>query len=118
MVRGDDGLDLGIWKGIPTRQLVLPLDTHLARISRALGLTKRRTPGWAMAVEATCSLALLDPDDPVKYDFSLCRLGMLDLCLDGAIRSNAAPVPLRARAPAGRVQQPPPGAVKRPSLRP
>ena len=100
MVRGDDGLDLGIWKGIPTRQLVLPLDTHLARISRALGLTKRRTPGWAMAVEATRSLALLDPDDPVKYDFALCRLGMLDLCLHGRdpLECRACPPPLpRAR---------------------
>ena len=83
MVRDGDGLDLGIWKGISRRQLVLPLDTHLARLTRALGLTQRRSPGWRMAVEATRSLALFDPDDPVKYDFSLSRLGILDLCLHG-----------------------------------
>jgi uncharacterized protein (TIGR02757 family) len=83
MVRDGDGLDLGLWKGISRRQLVLPLDTHLIRISRALGLTARRSPGWRMAVEATRSLALLDPDDPVKYDFALSRLGILDRCLHG-----------------------------------
>lgn len=83
MVRNGDGLDLGLWKGIARRQLVLPLDTHLVRLTRALGLASRRTPGWKMAVEATRSLAILDPDDPVKYDFSLSRLGILDLCLHG-----------------------------------
>ena len=83
MVRDGDGLDLGLWKGIARRQLVLPLDTHLVRLTRALGLANRRTPGWKMAVEATRSLAILDPDDPVKYDFSLSRLGILDLCLHG-----------------------------------
>ena len=95
MIRGDDGLDLGLWKGISTRQLVIPLDTHLARISLALGLTKRRTPGWAMAVEATRSLALLDPEDPVKYDFALARLGILDLCLHGRdpLECRACPPP-------------------------
>jgi len=83
MVRDGDGLDLGLWQGISRRQLILPLDTHLVRISRALGLSHRRTPGWLMAVEATRSLALLDPEDPVKYDFSLSRLGILNLCLHG-----------------------------------
>lgn len=83
MVRDGDGLDLGLWTEVSRRQLVLPLDTHLVRLTRALGLTDRRSPGWAMAVEATRSLALLDPDDPVKYDFSLSRLGILDLCLHG-----------------------------------
>ena len=83
MVRDGDGLDLGLWPGISRRQLVLPLDTHLVRLSRALGLTQRKSPGWRMAVEATRSLAILDPDDPVKYDFALSRLGILDLCLHG-----------------------------------
>lgn len=83
MVRGGDGLDLGLWRGVSRRQLVLPLDTHLARLSRALGLSHRRTPGWRMAIEATRSLALLDADDPIKYDFALSRLGILSLCLHG-----------------------------------
>ena len=82
MVRAD-GVDFGLWPEVPARQLVLPLDTHLARLSRALGLTRRKSPGWTMAVEATRSLALLDAEDPVKYDFALCRLGILDLCLHG-----------------------------------
>lgn len=83
MVRDGDGLDIGLWKDVSRRQLVLPLDTHLVRLARALGLTARRSPGWLMALEATRSLALLDPDDPVKFDFSLSRLGILDLCLHG-----------------------------------
>jgi uncharacterized protein (TIGR02757 family) len=83
MVRGGDGLDLGLWDAIPRRQLILPLDTHLARLVRALHLTRRRTPGWLMAAEATRSLALLDAEDPVKYDFSLSRHGILDLCVHG-----------------------------------
>jgi len=99
MVRGGDGLDLGLWPGVPRRQLVLPLDTHLARLVRVLGLTERRTPGWATAVEATRSLAVFDPEDPVKYDFSLSRLGILDLCLHGrpAGECPGCPVP-RVRA--------------------
>jgi hypothetical protein len=83
MVRDGDGLDLGLWKEVSRRQLVLPLDTHLVRLTRALGLTKRRSAGWMMALEATRSLALLDPEDPVKYDFSLSRLGILDVCFHG-----------------------------------
>ncbi len=80
MVREDDGVDFGIWKEIPPSKLVIPLDTHLARISRYLGLTGLRTAGWRMALEVTESLHELDPNDPVKYDFALCRLGILDLC--------------------------------------
>jgi uncharacterized protein (TIGR02757 family) len=105
MVRDGDGLDLGLapWRGVPRRQLVLPLDTHLARLSRALGLTRRRAPGWKMAVEATRALALLDPEDPVKYDFSLSRIGILDLCLHGRdpldCRACPAPRPRIRRSP-------------------
>lgn len=99
MVRDGDGLDLGLWRGVSRRQLVLPLDTHLVRLARALGLSCRRTPGWKMAVEATRSLALLDPGDPVKYDFSLSRLGILDRCLHGrdALACRACPIKIRVR---------------------
>lgn len=99
MVRDGDGLDLGLWRGVSRRQLVLPLDTHLVRLSRALGLSHRRSPGWRMAVEATRSLALFDPEDPVKYDFSLSRLGILDRCLHGrdALDCRACPVRIRVR---------------------
>ncbi len=80
MVRGPDGLDLGLWRSIPTRHLILPLDTHTARICRNLRLTTRASPSWAMAEEITRNLSKLDPDDPVRYDFSIARLGILARC--------------------------------------
>jgi uncharacterized protein (TIGR02757 family) len=79
MVRPDDGLDCGVWKGVSRSRLVLPLDTHLIRVVRALGWTRRATPGWAMALEATERLKRFDPDDPVRFDFALSRLGILGL---------------------------------------
>jgi uncharacterized protein (TIGR02757 family) len=80
MVRPDDGLDLGLWAPVRPDQLVIPLDTHEARISRYLGLSDRRTVDWKMAVEVTEGLRRLDPSDPVRYDFALSRLGILDEC--------------------------------------
>jgi len=80
MVREEDGLDLGIWRDVSPRDLILPLDTHVSRIARYLGLTHRRTIGWAMAEEVTAVLRRLDPDDPVRYDFAIARLGILDRC--------------------------------------
>jgi len=80
MVRGGDGIDCGLWPAVATSALVIPLDTHVARIGRFLGLTRRRTQDWKMAEEITASLRRLDPADPVKYDFALCRLGILDHC--------------------------------------
>lgn len=97
MVRDGDGLDLGVWRGVSRRQLVLPLDTHLVRLARALGLSRRKSPGWRMAVEATRSLALFDPEDPVKYDFSLSRLGILDRCLHGRDALDCGRCPVRVR---------------------
>ncbi|MEE9614775.1 MAG: DUF2400 family protein, partial [Thermodesulfobacteriota bacterium] len=80
MVRRGDGLDFGLWKGVSPSKLIIPLDTHIARISRYLGLTSRNSADWAMAEEVTDSLRKLDPLDPTKYDFSLSRLGILDEC--------------------------------------
>ena len=80
MVRGPDGLDLGIWTSVPTRHLLLPLDTHTARIGRYLRLTSRVAPSWAMAEEITQALRNLDPEDPIRYDFSMARLGILARC--------------------------------------
>jgi len=80
MVRRGDGIDFGIWKDIDPAKLIVPLDTHIARISANLGLTKRKTRDWKMAEEITGALKRLDPNDPVKYDFALCRLGILDKC--------------------------------------
>lgn len=80
MVRRDDGIDLGLWRTISPRQLLVPVDTHIARISRYLGLTRRKNPGWKMTEEITGVLRRLDPKDPVRYDFALSRLGILDSC--------------------------------------
>ncbi len=76
MVRKDE-IDFGIWKGIKKNELIIPLDTHIARISKSLGFTKRKTLGWNMASEITENLKKFDPLDPLKYDFALTRIGML-----------------------------------------
>jgi uncharacterized protein (TIGR02757 family) len=78
MARKNDGIDFGAWNSIPPSKLVMPVDTHVARISRAIGLTRRATPDWVMAEEITARLRVFDKADPVRYDFSLCRSGMVD----------------------------------------
>lgn len=80
MVRRDDGVDLGLWKEVSPAKLILPLDTHLFRISARIGLTRRKRADWATATEITQKLRQLDPADPVKYDFALARLGILKTC--------------------------------------
>jgi uncharacterized protein (TIGR02757 family) len=79
MVRPADGVDLGLWPIAPSA-LLIPVDTHIHRISRNLGFTNRRTATWATAEEITSALRELDPDDPVKYDFALCHLGVSREC--------------------------------------
>lgn len=79
MARPDDGLDLGLWQLSP-KHLVMPIDTHVHRISRNLGLTLRKDASWKTAVEVTEALRGLDPQDPVKYDFALCHLGISQQC--------------------------------------
>lgn len=80
MVRGPDGVDLGLWREVPKSALTVPLDTHVHRVARALGLTRRRDASWRTAEEITASLRRIDPLDPVRYDFALCHLGMSGLC--------------------------------------
>ena len=80
MVRGPDGVDLGAWTGVPASLLVIPLDTHVARIARYLGLTDRRDLTWRTAEEITAGLRRIDPKDPVRFDFVLCHLGMSGAC--------------------------------------
>ncbi|TLU91856.1 TIGR02757 family protein [Dyadobacter sediminis] len=77
MVRIDDkGVDFGIWNTITPAQLVCPCDVHVDRVARLLGLIKRPVTDWQTATELTASLRLLNPDDPVKYDFALFGLGI------------------------------------------
>jgi uncharacterized protein (TIGR02757 family) len=78
MVRPNDGIDLGIWPAVSPSMLVVPVDTHVACLAGQLKLTSRRTADWRMAEEITGQLKKIDPSDPVKYDFSLCRAGMED----------------------------------------
>ena len=80
MVRPDDGVDCGVWTRVRTGQLVIPLDTHIARISSYIGLTHMKSPGWAMALDITRGLRYLDPVDPLRYDFALCHLGIAGNC--------------------------------------
>ncbi|MBE0571897.1 MAG: TIGR02757 family protein [Ignavibacteriaceae bacterium] len=75
MVRKDD-LDFGLWSEIPTSKLIIPVDTHIARICRQLKLTKRKNVSWKMAEEITNNLKKFDRNDPIKYDFALCHIGM------------------------------------------
>ncbi len=79
MVRDKD-IDFGIWKGIPKNKLVIPLDTHIARVSRCLGFTKRASSDWKAALEITNALKEFDPEDPLRYDFALCHRGISGLC--------------------------------------
>jgi uncharacterized protein (TIGR02757 family) len=79
MVR-HDALDLGVWTRVSPAKLIVPLDTHVIRVGRCLQLTRYTSPGWKMARDITASLRRLDPADPVKYDFSLCHLGMMNAC--------------------------------------
>jgi uncharacterized protein (TIGR02757 family) len=80
VVRPDDGLDLGLWDFIPPSRLVIPLDTHIRQIGQHLGWTGRKSPGWKMAMDITRALATVDPEDPIKYDFALSRMGILENC--------------------------------------
>ncbi|MGE0703916.1 MAG: TIGR02757 family protein [Vicinamibacterales bacterium] len=79
MVRRD-ALDLGVWSSVAPSRLVVPLDTHVVRVARCLRLTRYTSPGWRMAQDITRSLRTLDPDDPIKYDFAICHLGMMNAC--------------------------------------
>lgn len=85
MVRGDDGIDLGLWKGVRAADLVVPLDTHVARFGRLFGLSKRKTEDWRMAEEITGGLRTFCPDDPVRYDFAIAWAGV-----EGAWRTRAS----------------------------
>ena len=75
MVRRDS-VDPGPWSGIPASVLIVPMDTHMLRISRRLGITRRKQADMKTAAEVTAFFRTLRPDDPVRYDFSLTRMGI------------------------------------------
>lgn len=75
MVRKDE-IDFGIWKRIRPSKLIIPVDTHISRVAKKLRFVKRKSVDLKFAVELTETLKQFDPDDPVKYDFSLCHYQM------------------------------------------
>jgi uncharacterized protein (TIGR02757 family) len=80
MVRQDTaGVDFGLWKQISPRQLLMPLDVHVDRIARLLGLLHRPQTDWKAVLELTENLRVFDPHDPVKYDFALFGMGVLSV---------------------------------------
>jgi uncharacterized protein (TIGR02757 family) len=93
MVRSDE-IDLGVWTRIPAGKLIVPLDTHVIRLGRCLRLTRYTSPGWRMASDITASLRALDPTDPVRFDFSICHVGMMNACGYGR-RQGDSQCPLR-----------------------
>lgn len=79
MVRSDNkGVDFGLWKTIKPSQLICPCDVHVDRVGRRLGLITRKQTDWQTAKELTANLKLIDPEDPVKYDFALFGLGVYE----------------------------------------
>ena len=74
--------DFGLWPSVSPARLLIPVDTHVENMSRAIGLTRRRSRTWRMAEEITGHLAVVDPEDPVKFDFALCHTRMAGDCLD------------------------------------
>jgi len=79
MVRQDDkGVDFGIWKKINPSQLICPCDVHVERVARKLNLIRGKGMNWQTALELTSNLRKLDPIDPVKYDFALFGLGIME----------------------------------------
>ena len=79
MVRNDNkGVDFGIWKNIKPSQLVIPIDVHVARVTRKINLLGSEQTNWKTAVELTEKMKELDKNDPVKYDFALFSLGVVE----------------------------------------
>ena len=79
MVRKDD-VDSGLWKSIDKSKLVVPIDVHMNRLCRILGFHNRKTSSLSTAIQITESFANIEPSDPVRYDFALSRIGILENC--------------------------------------
>ena len=79
MVRKDQaGVDFGIWTAVKPSQLIIPIDVHVARIARTLGILTRPQTDWQAALELTNYCRTLDNKDPVKYDYALFSLGVIE----------------------------------------
>ncbi len=79
MVRDNKtGVDFGLWKQIKPSQLIIPIDVHVSRVAKKLGILNRTQNDWQAATELTTYLKILDAKDPVKYDFALFGLGVME----------------------------------------
>jgi len=87
--------DFGVWTDIPPAALLMPVDTHIENMARSIGLTRRKSRNWKMAVEITARLRALDAEDPVKYDFPLCHKRMSGQCLNRRDAAVCGPCGLR-----------------------
>lgn len=95
MARGPDGVDLGLWRDhVPTSALLVPVDVHIHKLAKNLGLTDRATPSLVTTAEITAALRGFDPLDPVRFDFALCHMGMLRACPSrrDPVRCDGCPV--------------------------
>jgi uncharacterized protein (TIGR02757 family) len=101
MVR-DGWPDFGLWTRYPKDQLVIPVDTHVARIARYIGLTKFTTVNGKMAAEITASLKKRDRQDPLKYDFAISHLGIMGDCPGVRALPGCSPCPLVGICRAGK----------------
>ncbi|HBG28309.1 MAG: TIGR02757 family protein [Planctomycetes bacterium GWF2_41_51] len=79
MVREDE-VDAGLWSKVDKSKLIVPVDVHMGRLSRIIGLHSKKTYNLKTAAEVTKGFAEITPEDPVKYDFALCRIGILENC--------------------------------------
>lgn len=103
MVRNDP-IDFGIWQDhIGTDRLIVPLDTHMLRIARFLGLTERRSADLRTAREITEAFRKICPEDPVKYDFALVRMGINGLCSRLSTTRPCPSCPLQPHCTIGRM---------------
>lgn len=86
--------DLAMWSASPS-QLIIPLDTHVHKVAKLLGLTQRNDGSWRTALEITQNLGRIDPQDPVRFDFALAHLGISGACKGRRIKSICEPCALR-----------------------
>ncbi len=82
MVRDDGIVDFGLWKEIPKSALMIPLDVHVGRVARSMGLLERKQNDWKAVEELTQKLRKLDANDPVRYDYALFGLGVYNEKID------------------------------------
>lgn len=97
MGRGPDAIDPGCWREVlEASELIMPLDTHTSRICRYIGLTDRKSVDGKAAAQVTAALRELDPDDPLRYDFAICHLGISGGCIHRRSPDHCPDCPLDA----------------------